>query len=217
VGRDRPGAGRRAREGRRKGRAGSAGRGVSSRRAYLRPDTRGARGGAYSRGPGGPVAGGGENGVLAYDRSLDYAGSPTDRRILPRVVLGVQFAPTQERLAIVRAVLDTGAEVSAIDGSFFHRVGWTLHDVTDRAMRAESIHGIGVGRPIPEYLHEVTAFVGGAQAELRLRALITPPNTLEYSVLGRSDIFEQVDITFAETDRRRYFRKRNPAALRGYP
>ena len=83
-------------------------------------------------------------------------------------------------------------------------------------MRAELIHGISTGRPIPGYLHEITAFVGGPTrfAELRLRVLITPPNTLAYSILGRSDFFEQVDVTFAEFAKRLYLRFRNPDVLR---
>lgn len=158
------------------------------------------------------------DGVLAYDLSLDYAPSPTDRRILPRVLLGMQFVETQERLAIVRPVLDTGAEASAIDGSFVHRIGWTMQDVVDRAVQTETIRGISIGRPIPAYLHEVTAFVGSPvrYAQLRLRVLITPPNTLEYSVLGRADFFAQTDVTFAESDRRLYLRFRDPAVLRQY-
>lgn len=158
------------------------------------------------------------NDVLSYDLTLDYAPSPTDPRILPRVVLGMQLAETQERLVVVRPVLDTGAEASAIDGSFVHRIGWSMREVADRAVRTETIRGIGIGRPIPGYLHIVTAFVGtpARYAELRLRVLITPPNTLEYSVLGRSDFFAQTDVTFAEADRRLYLRFRDPSVLRQF-
>lgn len=53
-------------------------------------------------------------------------------------------------------------------------------------------------------------------AQLKLRVLITLPDRLEFSVLGRSDFFEQVDVTFAESDRRLYFRFRDPTVLRSY-
>lgn len=41
------------------------------------------------------------NGTLTYDVALDYARAPTDRRILPRVLLGAQcltLAPTSRLL-----------------------------------------------------------------------------------------------------------------------
>ena len=37
--------------------------------------------------------------------------------------------------------------------------------------------------------------------ELRLQALITPPHTLNFPVLGRAGFFDQVDVTFAEGER----------------
>lgn len=158
------------------------------------------------------------NGTLTYDVALDYARAPTDRRILPRVLLGAQFFGTQEHLVTVSAVLDTGADLSAFDGTVALRAGWTMGEIVGRALGTELIYGIGMGRPVPGYLHEITAFIGGPTrfAELRLRVLVTPPETLEFSVLGRSDFFEQVDVTFVEFEKRLYLRFRNSEVLRQY-
>lgn len=65
---------------------------------------------------------------------------------------------------------------------------------------------------------QITGYLGGYGrfAKLKLRVLITMPDRLAFSVLGRSDFFEQVDVTFAERDKRLYFRFRDPAVLRSY-
>lgn len=67
-------------------------------------------------------------------------------------------------------------------------------------------------------LFEITGYLGGyaRYAELKLRVLITMPDRLAFSVLGRSDFFEQVDVTFAEFEKKLYFRFRDPAVLRSY-
>lgn len=93
-----------------------------------------------------------------------------------------------------------------------------MGEIVGRALGTELIYGIGMGRPVPGYLHEITAFIGGPTrfAELRLRVLVTPPETLEFSVLGRSDFFEQVDVTFVEFEKRLYLRFRNSEVLRQY-
>ena len=157
-----------------------------------------------------------EVGSVGYHLALEYVRPPDDRRILPRVQLGVEFFPKQARLAVFPVVLDTGAEVSAFDGSLALRAGWTTRQIADRALRTELIYGIGSGRPISAYLHEVTCYFGSPTrfARMKLRVLLTPPNTLEFPVLGRSDFFEQVDVTFVEFEKRLYFRFRNPEAIR---
>jgi hypothetical protein len=96
--------------------------------------------------------------------------------------------------------------------------GWTARDIVDRAMRVVPIRGIGPGPAFLGYVHQVTAFLGSSTrfAELRLRVAFTLPDSLDHSVLGRSDFFEQVDVTFAEFEKRLYLRLRNPAVLRKY-
>lgn len=39
--------------------------------------------------------------------------------------------------------------------------------------------------------------------------------SLAYSILGRSDFFEQVDVTFVEFEKKLHLRFRNRAVLRG--
>lgn len=135
------------------------------------------------------------------------------------MLLGLQLFEIQGRLVTASAILDSGADVSAFDGTVAIRAGVTMGEIVERALGTELIHGIGIGRPIPGYLHEITVFIGGPSrfAELRLRVLITPPETLEFSILGRSDFFEQVDVTFAEFEKRLYLRFRDSKALRQYP
>lgn len=92
-----------------------------------------------------------------------------------------------------------------------------MDEVVDRALDARPIYGLGqAARPLVGYLHEVTCLVplGARFAELRFRALITPPNALPFPVLGRAGFFEQVDVTFAELEKTFYLRFRNPALRR---
>jgi hypothetical protein len=159
-----------------------------------------------------------EEGSLRYDLALEYARSPQDRRILPRVVLSVEFLPGHAEPVTVRAVLDTGAQVSVFDGNVAREAGWTTEDIVDRAIDVVPIQGIAPGAPIAGYVHEITGYLGayGRFAELRLRVVMTLPGRIAFPVLGRSDFFEQVDVTFAERDRRLYFRFHDRSVLRSY-
>ena len=152
---------------------------------------------------------------LAYDLALPYALDLLDVRALPRLHLGVQFFTQQERLFSLTPVLDTGADVSAFDGSFALAAGWSIESIVDQAIDSQLIRGISAGPAVRGYLHEVVCFVGESRrfAELRTRVLITPPNSLAFPILGRHDFFEQVDVTFAELDKRLYLRFRNPTAF----
>jgi hypothetical protein len=156
-------------------------------------------------------------GSLDYDLALDYGPDPQGRRALPRLQLAVEFFPAQPQLRSVSAVVDSGADASAFDGTLAIQAGWTWSHITDRALLATSIRGISAGRPIPAYLHQVTCTIGGYSlfAEIPLRVFITPPNSLAYSILGRSDFFEQVDVTFVELEKKLFLRFRNRAVLRG--
>jgi hypothetical protein len=80
------------------------------------------------------------------------------------------------------------------------------------------IPGITPGRPIAGYLPEITAYPGSSVrfAELELRILITMPGRLEFSALGRSGFSEQVDVTFAERDKRLFFRFHDPSVLHSH-
>lgn len=155
-------------------------------------------------------------GSLEYDLELDYGPDPLGRRVLPRLQLAAEFFPAQPRLRSIAAIVDSGADASAFDGTLALQSGWSWSDITDRALLTTSIRGIGAGRPIPAYLHEVACTIGGPSlfAELPLRIFITQPDSLAYSILGRSDFFEQVDVTFAQSERKLYLRLRNRAALR---
>lgn len=150
--------------------------------------------------------------------AVPYA-TAEDGRLLPRLRVGVQFLAEQG--AVVRALplLDTGAELSVFDGDDAVRAGWPMADVAQRALDIRPIYGLARGGSHVEgYLHEVTCYVsaGARFAELRFRALITPPNTLAFPVLGRGGFFEQVDVTFAELEKMLYLRFRNPAMRRAF-
>ena len=156
-----------------------------------------------------------EEGALGYHFSLGYARLPNDSRRLPRVQLAARLFPGQTHLATAFVVLDTGAEVSVLDGTIALQAGWTTVDVVERASAVVPIYGLGSGSPILGYRHEITGYVGGHArfAQMKLHVLITLPNVLAFSVLGRSDFFEQVDVTFSERDARLYFRFRDPTIL----
>jgi hypothetical protein len=159
-----------------------------------------------------------EDGTLNYDFALDYARPPQDRRVLPRVFLSVELFPEQAAPATVKATLDTGAQVSAFDGNVALAAGWTIDDIVERALDSFPIYGLGSGPAITGYVHEITGYLGGYTrfAELKLRVLITRPDRLAFSVLGRFNFFEQVDVTFAERNRRLYFRFHDPSVLHDY-
>jgi hypothetical protein len=136
-------------------------------------------------------------GTLYYDVALPYA---------------AQTVPMP-----VVALLDTGAEFSAFDGRIAQQAGWSMEEITRRALDVKAMHGFTRRGPSVEgYVHEVTCDIGfGARfAELRFRAVITPPNTLAFPVLGRAGFFEQVDVTFAEFEKMLYMRFRDPAFRR---
>lgn len=114
-------------------------------------------------------------------------------------------------------MLDTGAEVSIFDGRAAERAGWGWDDVVARARDVKPIHGLAHGgRVIPGYELEVMCFVGSAIrfAELRIQALVTPPDSITYPVLGRAGFFEQVDVTFTHAESTLYIRFRDPALSR---
>jgi hypothetical protein len=159
-----------------------------------------------------------EEGSLGYHLALAYARLPNEGRILPRVQLALELFPGQQQLPTVYVVLDTGAEVSVLDGNVALQAGWTTGDIVERAIDAFPIYGLGSGAAIPGYLHEITGYLGSyaRYAELKLRVLITTPDRLAFSVLGRKDFFEQVDVTFAEIDKKLFFRFRDPTVLRSY-
>ena len=65
---------------------------------------------------------------------------------------------------------------------------------------------------------EASAFDGEPKrfAELRLRVLITPPNSLAFPILGRHDVFQQVDVTLAELYKKLYLRFRSLTSFYDY-
>jgi hypothetical protein len=159
-----------------------------------------------------------EVGTLGYHFDLAYARRPADQLFLPRVALSLELDPGQAQLITTGAILDTGAQASVFDGNLALDAGWSEKDIVGRARDVVPVSGFSSRSTLPGYLHEVTAYFGSytLYAELKLRVLITPPNRLEFSVLGRSDFFEQVNVTFAERDKRLYFRFRDPSILHSY-
>lgn len=159
-----------------------------------------------------------EVGFLPYHFALDYAPNSVAHRDLPRVSLSVTLIPDREKSVTLSAIADTGAQVSVFDGSVAIGAGWTTTDIIERASGSLPVYGLGSDTPIPAYLHQVTVLFGTFSrfAELKIRVLVTMPNRLAFSVLGRTDFFEQVDVTFAESDKRLYFRFRDPNVLRDY-
>lgn len=158
------------------------------------------------------------DGQLPYDFSFDYARDPLDARVLPRLRVAVRYFPNQERPLAVSPVLDTGAEMSVFDGVFALAAGWTYGDIVERAHATELIYGVSAGPPVRGYVHHVECLLGSAArfADLRLRVLITPPDSIVYPILGRDDFFRQVDVTFAEFERRLYLRFRDQSVLHDY-
>lgn len=114
-------------------------------------------------------------------------------------------------------LLDTGAEISVFDGDAAEAAGWTMTEIVRTATDVQPISGIGRNsRPIDGYVHDVTAYIvaGTGLARLRFRAVITPPNTLAFPVLGRAGFFEQVDLAFSESEKMLFLRFRNPDVSR---
>lgn len=151
--------------------------------------------------------------TLRYDVEMPYA-LASDGLRLPRLRVDVLFFPEQRQTAPVVPLLDTGAEFSMFDGALAEQAGWPVEEIAARALDVRPIYGFSRGsRPVQGYVHEVTCYVafGARFAELRFRAVITPPSTLAFPVLGRAGFFEQVDVTFAELEKRLYLRFRNPA------
>ena len=155
---------------------------------------------------------------LVYDFAFDYARDPLDFRVLPRLRIAVRFFPDQERPLSVGAVLDTGAEMSVLDGSLALEAGWTYGDIVERALATELIYGFSSGPPIRGYAHEIECLLGNSRqfADLHLRVLIIPPDSVVYPVLGRSNFFQQVDVTFVDFERKLYLRFRDPTRLHSY-
>lgn len=150
--------------------------------------------------------------------ALPYVSSSDDRRVMPRLVVGMEFFAAQARMVTVYPILDSGAELSVIDGSHAVRAGLSAADIVERALDVVPIYGIGHGPSITGYLHEVTCYVGTTSqfGELRLRVLITPPDSMRDSVLGRDDFFRQVDVTFVEAETTIYLRFRDGGVIQGY-
>ena len=116
----------------------------------------------------------------------------------------------------LRPVLDTGADHTAFDGTVALYLGWSETEIVEGAIDVQPIFGIATdGASLTGYLHELTCFVPfrAHYAQLRLRAFLTPPNTLWTPVLGRRDFFEQVDFALVEAERRFFLRFRDPTAL----
>ena len=157
-------------------------------------------------------------GTFEYDLALKYARDPLNPRVMPRLAVAARFFPGQERLHSVVALIDSGAEVSAFDGSLALAAGWSFDSIVDKAISTQAISGINAGLAIQGFLHEVFWFVGEPLhfAELKFRVLITPPNTLAFSILGRHDFFEQVDVAFAELDQSLFLRFRDRSVLRDF-
>lgn len=151
--------------------------------------------------------------MLAYDLALPYE-PPDGGRWVPRIAAGVEFPGEPSGLARVRPLLDTGAGMSILDGREVEAAGLPWREVVDRALDVKPIHGLSRGgRPVEGYETDVVCYLGTAArfAELRFRALVTPPDTIAFPVLGRAGFFDQVDVTFAHADRMLYLRFRNPA------
>lgn len=132
--------------------------------------------------------------VLLYDLALPYAASVDDVRTLPRLSVGVDFFPGQAKTWSLAPLLDSGADMSLFDGDTVEQAGLPMDEVIRRALDVTPISGLGLaGRPMLGYLHEVTCYVlaGSRFAELRMKALITPPNTLHFPVLGRAGFFDR--------------------------
>ena len=73
---------------------------------------------------------------------------------------------------------DTGAEVSILDGRVAELSGLSRQDVVRRDLDVKPIHGLAYGgRVVDGHELEVVCYVGSAArfAELRFRALVTPP------------------------------------------
>lgn len=158
------------------------------------------------------------DGLLPYDFSFDYARDPLFTRILPRLRVAIRFSPRQERPLTIAAVLDTGAEMSVIDGGLAIEAGMTYREIVEQAKGTELIHGISAGPPIRGYVHDVECLLGDALrfADLRLRILITPPDRITYPILGRDNFFQKVDVTFVEFEKRLFLRVRDRSTLYDY-
>src|SRR5438132_8628709 len=138
---------------------------------------------------------------------------------MSRLVVGVQFMGEPCPLVTVAPLLDTGAEISIFDGRVAEAAGLSWQEVVRRALDVKPIHGIAYeGRIVEGHELEVVCYVGSALrfAELRFRALVTPPDTIALPVLGRAGFFDQVDVTFAEFEKMLYLRFRDRALGRAF-
>ncbi len=150
-----------------------------------------------------------------YHLAVPYASEIDDPRVLPRIIVGLDFLPEQLRPTQIAPIVDSGAEISVIDGRVALIAGLSLDDIIGRAQEVWPIRGIGQGATIRGYLHEVTCYVGtdAHYSQLRLRVLITPPDTIRESILGRDNFFRQVDVTFVEAETMIYLRFRDPSVI----
>jgi hypothetical protein len=127
------------------------------------------------------------------------------------------FRSEHQRPITLAPIVDSGAEVSLIDGSEALHAGWTMDDIIDGARGSRPILGIGAGPPIMGYLHNVTCYVGTSSlfAQLNIGVYVTKSNAIRESVRGRDDFFRKTDVTFSETDRLIRLRFRDTQVIKG--
>lgn len=166
--------------------------------------------------PDSPGSGSDLTSSLRYDVALPYVPAANGRP-QPLLRVAVEFFAEQTEIVKETPILDSGAEISVFDRRVAQQARWGPDEVVRRALDRMPLHGLARrGRAVEGYLHDITCYVGlGARfVELRLRALITAPNTIAFPVLGRAGFFEQVDVTFSEFEKMLYLRFRNPAVRR---
>src|SRR5207244_3233421 len=82
-------------------------------------------------------------GQLPYDAAVPYA-VQADGRLLPRLRMGIVFFQAQPRAFWAAPLLDTGAEMSAFDGSLAVQAGWSMDEVVGRAVDVRPLFGVGL-------------------------------------------------------------------------
>ena len=70
-----------------------------------------------------------------HDFALAYASTLDDSRVLPRIVVGIQFYDGQVRPATLTPILDSGAEASVIDGNHAIRAGMTVEGIVEQGVK----------------------------------------------------------------------------------
>jgi hypothetical protein len=144
------------------------------------------------------------------------AGTDDDRQPRPTLPLHASLPANDPRLVTVCPLLDTGVARTVFEGAVAEQLGWNAADIAGRAEDAQPLIGFGRGAlPLVGYLHRLTCHLplGPRFAVLSLRVLLTPPYTLRTPVLGRRDLFQQVDVALVDADLRWSLRFRDPSAL----